>query len=524
MVRKLVHNELFIIGFAAFFIFAVLPVIYTISITFFNFQSVWANLQELNISTFLLLLKSILLSAFVAFLATTIGSVLAFVLYKTTIRYSSFFKILLLLPLFISPYILAVAWKEGFFLMFGSTLVLASYWGVIIVFISIYTPLSMLIVGNALVNISSEIEDSALLMTSKRHVVLKIVIPLIKPALITSFILIFIFSISEFSVPSYFAVKVFTTEIFTQFSAFYNYSLAILQSVLLVLLCLFLLFAERKYIANAPFLAIGNKGVVFKLYTIEKQKVLLYSILVLWLFVSIFLPLTILVAQSFSGGAMYLVQAINLIKPTILNSFFLAFVSSIIVVFIGFTAAYYNSEHHLIKLAKYFDLLLLFIFAIPSIIFGISLIFFYNQAALSMIYTSYAILIIAFVGKFSFIASKLISNSLKQIPVSLDEAAQIQSIGFYKRLQMLILPLLLPAFFASFVISFIFIVGELGLSIMIYPPGAEIMSVKVYTIMANAPHGLSSAMSLIVFLITLGIIPFFYLLVRPMLNKYHLSK
>jgi len=123
------------------------------------------------------------------------------------------------------------------------------------------------------------------------------------------------------------------------------------------------------------------------------------------------------------------------------------------------------------------------------------------------------------VGKFTFISSKLITNAIRQIPKSLDEQAVIQGIPLFRRIQKILIPIILPSLFAAFVISFIFSFGELGLTIMLYPPGAEIMPVKVFTIMANAPQSLVSSMTLIVFSITLLLITIFYLIFEKGLKK-----
>jgi len=88
-------------------------------------------------------------------------------------------------------------------------------------------------------------------------------------------------------------------------------------------------------------------------------------------------------------------------------------------------------------------------------------------------------------------------------------------------LQNIIIPMIFPTLLVAFVISFIFSLGELGTTIMVYPPGTEIMPVKVYTIMANAPQSLVSSMTLIVFSVTLLFITGFYLLAKPFLKRFN---
>jgi len=510
MGRKLINHPIYTIVYVTFFFFVVLPIIYTLGSSFFS-DGLIKNIQLLlNLKTFILLIKSCVVAFFIALISTLFGTMLGFLLYKTDILFRPFFKISLLIPLFISPYIMAVAWKDFFFMLFNSTGFVYSYIGVILVLTITFTPLSMLIVGSALSNINVQLEESGFIITKFRRVILKIIFPLIKPALISSFVLVFIFSISEFSVPAFFGIKVFTTEIFTQFSAFYNHSLAILQSTLLIMICVLLLFAERKHIADAPFLSVGSKGVSNELYTMKNRNRLSLIFLFGWFFISILSPFIILIAQSFKDGTSKIIQAFELLIPTFSNSIGLAFAGALIIVFIGLIVAYFSVKQTGTKKIRSFDWILLIVFAIPSTIFGISLIKFYNQPILDFIYSSYAIILIGYIGKFSFISAKLIGNSIKQIPDSLDEVAQIEGIKFFTRTRKILIPLIMPSLFASFVITFIFSLGELGITIMLYPPGTEIMPIKVYTIMANAPQSLTSSMTLIVFSVTLLIIVGFY--------------
>ena len=516
---RLIRHPLYKLVYASFVFFIILPLVYTFFTALFPENPSTENIGLLNRDTFFLLEKSSGIAATIAFLSTVFGTALGVLLYKTDIPYRNFFKIGLLIPLFISPYILAVAWKDIFFTVLGNPGIISSTAGVILVLTFVFTPLSMLIAGSALANISSHLEESGFLIAGFRPTFFKIILPLIKPALLTSFVLVFIFSISEFSFPAIFGVRVVTTEIFTQFSAFYNYSLAILQSGLLVLLCIALLMAERNYIADAPFLAIGSKGTGSRDYQLQNKRWLGLALLSAWFFIAVLLPFIMLINQAFKNGIADFYHAFELLTPTFAPSLGWALIGALAMVIIGFVAAYYAEREN----KNAFVWVLLIVFAIPSIILGISLIKFYNRPALDFIYSGYALIIIGYMGKFSFISAKLMANAIKQIPNSLDEAAQIEGIGFYKRLQNILIPLILPSLFAAFIISFIFNLGELGMTIMLYPPGTEIMPVKIFTIMANAPQSLTSSMVLIVLLLTILIISAFYFMLKSVLKTYNFT-
>ena len=139
----------------------------------------------------------------------------------------------------------------------------------------------------------------------------------------------------------------------------------------------------------------------------------------------------------------------------------------------------------------------------PAIVLGISFIKFYNTTSLNFIYSSQIILIIAYFAKFGFISVKIIQNSLKQISPTLLETANIQGITFKSQIIKILLPLSYKQISTSFIIIFIFIFSEMGISIMIYPPGTELLQVKIFTLSANSPLAVNSAMALWSFVFTI---------------------
>lgn len=453
----------------------------------------------INRDNLLLIGKSLLISGMGALLATLIGAGCGFLLYKFDLTFSRLYKGLLLLPLLISPYIFAVGWKDGLFWLVGNSAALYSEAGVVLVHTFVFFPLAMLIVGSGLSQIHSGYEEAGSMMVSFRKMLIKIVLPLIRPALSISFLLILIFSLSDFSVPAFFGVRTFTTEIFTQFSAFYNFPLAIGQSVLLLLICLLLMLAEARYLSDAPFFSVSQKGSLSKKYNVSGPKVVMHSIPWMLLTLSILLPASMLVVQSLSGRMFFFAKAWELLWPAAFQSIKLAVAGALLITLMGLWTAY-SKERRKLSLP---DLLLLLTFIIPSSVLGIALVRYYNLPSLNFIYGTSAILLLAYMGKFGFIASRVIGNAIRQIPVSFEEAASVMGISSKKTFLKIILPLIIPSLFAAFVLSFILCLGEMGATLLVYPPGMELMSVKTFTIGANAPQALTSSMVLINLAITL---------------------
>jgi len=82
------------------------------------------------------------------------------------------------------------------------------------------------------------------------------------------------------------------------------------------------------------------------------------------------------------------------------------------------------------------------------------------------------------------------------------------------------LPLLIPSLFTAFVLSFILCLGELGATMMVYPPDTELMTVKTFTISANAPEALTSSMTLVNLGITILLMILFFIAGKCIFKKY----
>jgi len=466
--------------------------------------------------TLLLIGKSLLMAFSASVLATFTGTLFGFLLYKFSFALTRFYKMVLLLPLLVSPYIFAVAWKDGLFWLFGNSAALYSEAGVILVHAFVFFPLAMLITGSSISQINTSSEEAGLMIVSFRKMIIKIMFPMIRPAFTLSLILILIFSLSDFSVPAFFGVRTFTTEIFTQFSALYNFPLAIGQSIILLLICLILLLSESRYLSDAPFFSVSLKGSAVKKYNVGKHKGVVHILIWLCLVTILLLPVFILVVQSLTGRELFFGQAWELMRPAAIQSVKLSAIGAILITITGLWAGNIKER----TAYKTPNSLLLFVFIVPSTVLGIALIRFYNFPAFNFIYSTSAILLIAWLGKFGFIASRIIGNGVKQIPASFEEAASVLGISSRKTFLKINLPLLVPSLFAAFVLSFILCLGELGATMMVYPPGMELMPVKTFTISANAPQALTSSMTLINLGVTILLIMLFFIFGEKVFKKY----
>ena len=442
--------------------------------------------------------NSLFISAVTGTVSVAAGCGFAFFLAKTDLPLKNLLFLLLLLPLLLPPYITTVAWADVWLYTGLPRHFIYSRSDVIFILSIIYTPLAAFIISGSLKNISGSIEEAGLMVAPYRIVFFRVILPLIRPALFSSFILIFILVISEFAVPSYLGVSVFTTEIFTQFTAFYNYSSAIAHGLVLTFVCLMLILPERYYLSQAPFVSFGKRSFNRLVIGLENKGIWL-MIFVVYLLFFVFLPVLMLVVQAFTGHGASLSEIIITLLPSLNDSLLLSLAGALIITLFGYAFAMISIRYKF----KFIDSLLLIIFAVPAIVTGIALTKFFNTPALNFIYSSWSIILIAYMARFLFISQKVIAGGLMQIPASYGEAAALMGASPFYIFKKITLPLMSDAFFTSFFIILIFSVAELTTVIMVYPPGISLLPVRIFTLMANAPQSTVSGMCLVALLFTL---------------------
>jgi len=516
MGKSIIGKTVLLASAGLFFAAVVLPV----CVLFFHAFSDEANISVENITSIFhknvlqSIGNSLIISTSVSLLSVLLGCCFAFLLLKTTLPLSQVFRLLLLLPLLLPSYVICIAWNDVWLFAGVNKNIIYNLPAVIFILTTIYTPLAAFIIQTGLKNVNAGLEEAGMIVTSYKNVFLKIVLPLLRPALFSSFILIFILSLSEFAVPSFLSVPVFTTDIFTQFSAFYNYSLAIAQSLILTAICLLLLLPESKYLTRQHFFSFGRKAFRFKVFELRNKTIPLILATVYIVF-TVLVPVLFLTTQTFSKAGSYFIEIIEMLLPSLKDSLLISVTGAFMVTMLGLIYAWLTVRFNL----KFLQPVLLFVFAIPAIVIGISLILFYNTPSLNFIYSSILIILIAFTARFLFITVKIISDNLQQIPVSFTDAAYMMGATPFYIFRKISLPLLAEALFTAFCILLIFCLNELSTVIMIYPPGTSLLPVTIFTRTANAPQQVVSGMSVVALLFTIVILIFLFLGKKILFNQ-----
>jgi ABC-type spermidine/putrescine transport system permease subunit II len=83
------------------------------------------------------------------------------------------------------------------------------------------------------------------------------------------------------------------------------------------------------------------------------------------------------------------------------------------------------------------------------------------------------------------------------VPVSHEEAAAVSGAGWLRTMWGIVLPQIRLGLAAAWVVAFVLAFGELGVSILVAPPGEATLPIRVYTIIANTPSSHVAALALL---------------------------
>ncbi len=496
------------LGFAAacFVFFCLLPIGYMLPQSFVgpvgglsldNYRRLLAEPRQHT-----LLGNSLMLAVGSSMLAALIGTPLGILLARVDIPAKRMARVMLLIPLIVPPYILALAWiyvgGSASLVSAITKLDLTGSWtytiaGAVLVLGLSYFPIVMLAAEGAARAVAAHLEEAALLVARPGAAFRRITAPLMAPSIAAAALLVFVLALAEFGVPGLLRVPVFTTEVFTAFAALYDFGRATALAVPLLLptlaagLIVSLLLGDRA-ITTSRTVRTGLR------LSGGAWRGLAAALVGLVILVSIGLPLTVLVRESF--GAWNSAAAFAGSGRAISNSLLISAAGATLIVGIG-TLLGYSLVRMPMRIRLSGELLFLVSFAMPGTVVAIGIVGLWNHPGLpGDIYRSQAIIVIACIARYLPLAALILAASVRQIPPSVEEAAEVAGAGWVRSFIGLIIPQVRGAIATAWVVAFIFCMGELAATILVAPPGESTLPVRIYTLLANTTSNQVAALAL----------------------------
>ncbi|MBI4558478.1 MAG: iron ABC transporter permease [Candidatus Hydrogenedentes bacterium] len=445
--------------------------------------------------------------------ATVVGVLAACLLGTSPFTGRKFLRLLLVLPLLIPPYLHAIGWTN--FLRAGGLPVRAfstalnlpvtslatavySLPGAIFVLCLALFPIPCLFAEKALTLVSPTLVEAASVCGASPWQTWRYALwPFVRPAAISSGMIVFLLAGAELGVPTLLKVRVFNFEVLTQLSAFGDTRSAVMLSAPMVVVGLLVIFSEFQFVRAERQEAtdLGSEGLSRK--TVSARVLSLAAVGTL-LLISFLLPLGSLVITAMDWNAFTQMSALALrpIHNSLICTTTATFVAMVVSLLLSLTLLRTGPSSR-----RATDGLLIVGFAVPGTIVALGLLAATGKLSFAALIPPSLLVIGGLLGRFQIVAFRGVSHTVLQIPRELFEAAAVEGAGFWQVIRYVILPIIRTP--ASIVCTVVFTLAfnEISSTILLYPPGGETLPIALYSIEANAPRAYVASLAVITLLV-----------------------
>ena len=503
------------------------PILIVLASLFGEYSDNWIHLYNYVLGDYVY--NSFLLIIGVSTISLFLGIGTAWLTSNYSFFGKNFFDWALILPLAVPPYILAYTFT-GLFDSYGTANNLIreifslnseyiffpnvrNIYGAIIVFSFTLYPYIYLATRIAFINQSRSLREvGETLGFSKFGVFFKLVLPMIRPAIIGGLMLVIMETLSDFGAVEHFAIQTFTTGIFRTWYGMYDLQTAMQLSSLLLIFITFFLVLERysrnniSYTSGSPtYGKIENKTLT------GGKNILSFLFCLTPLSIGFIVPISELTNWALNYKLDFFEA--NFIK----NSFNTIYLALLAAVFCSFVALIINFSGR-IQRSKFFGFLsstLALGYALPGIILaiGIMQLFIFldnNLSFLNFVFTGSILgLLVAYVIKAYAMSNTSIESGYIRISPYMEDVAKTLRASNFKILTRIHLPLLKTSFLTSIVLVISEVIKELPATLILRPFNFDTLAVSTYIYASE--ERMYEAAAPAVAIVLVGLIPIYFL-------------
>jgi iron(III) transport system permease protein len=473
------------------------------------------------------IVNTAIVSAGTTVLATIGGVSLAWLNARTNLPLRNIFAVTNAIPVFMSPFVGAIAWMALTAPRAGYLNKLAEYYlaappnlfnvygigGIIWVQGIFFMPFVYLMTIGTLRHMDPALEESShacgsnMLATTWR-----ITLKLSLPSILSGMILTFVSSAGEFGVPlalgSPYGVETLSTQIFEVLQRSQpDYNLASAMGSLLLVVTVLLITVHRKVISSKQYVTVTGKGFRPHLIDLKRWRYAALGANLVYMLVSVVMPMGMLFVISLQrvwlgqiklsyftwGNYLSIFMQDSDARRGIVNSLTLAITGASIAVVLSLllSQAIYRSR---LPWRPWIDLVTSLPTGIPGIVLSMGFLVLFIPTPL---YGSLTLLLIAYIVRFIPIGQRGVAGVLLSTSPELEESSRACGHGWLSTMRRITLPLLKPGLAATWVLLFAIFLRELPISILLWSSGNEVMSVALYHLLEHGTAGQSAAYAII---------------------------
>lgn len=488
------------------------------SLTLYNWWTILFS-SDLAVGNFWLpLARSLLVSVFACIFSILFGGLMAFMITRTNMPFKKFIGAIFIFPYIMPQWTLALFWKNFFitteFTAFGGELqaltglivpqwMVYGWFPIAMVLGLHYTPFAYILIGGVLQNMDSNLEEAATILNiPKWKRFTRVTIPMLKPALFSTILLVFSSAMSSYSVPmtlgnptNYFTLATRMKSLI-EGSGGRNIGSGYAVAIVLILIGVIMLIMNQMQTGSRKqFTTVtGKSGQISKRNLGKVGRWIIGIVLSFFVAIVCFGPMVSFFLESllknsgdFSGGLSFAawiskepignasagyVGLLNekRVWSALLGSIGLSVACGFFAGLCGLLIGYAVSRRRKAFLGVAVNNIAFFPYLMPSV--ALSLIFMIVASKLGIPVSTtgvgiFIIMVIVGVIKYIPFASRTSLNAMLQLSEEIEEAGQIMHIPWWKRMTHIIFPIQKAAIISGFLLPFISCMRELDLFVFL---------------------------------------------------------
>ncbi|MDP4855988.1 MAG: iron ABC transporter permease [Desulfobacterales bacterium] len=474
-----------------------------------------------------------------AVLATVLALFLAYMNNRTNIPFKFLFRIISIIPMMIPHILFSVSWvlllnpsngilNRMFMDLFGlrsAPFNIYSLPGMILVEALLDLPIAYLIIAPAMSAFDVSLEESSKVCgASNLRTLMRVTLPVLRPAILASAILVVVRSLASFAVPSVIGmpgrIYVLATHIYqiisTGFAADYGKAAAVGMSALAASITL--IYIYRFLTAESgKFVTISSRGFKPAVIDLKGSKYPLFTVVGLICFVLIVLPVIVLFYTSMTPYVMVpSTRALSMMswknwvevlqdpisRLSLKNSLILGLGGATLGIMLSIFVAYVIVKMRT-RAAGILESLSFLSFSFPGIVIGVGFMWFFVRTPL---YATLWALLIGYVATYLPYGIRPLSSAFVQIHSHLEESSRVCGASPFYTLRRIVIPLLIPGIISGWILMATMFVRELTLSVVLSRPGTEVLAVQILRFAEDGLWGKLSALGIMMIIISSSLV------------------
>ena len=465
------------------------------------------------------LLNTVLLSVGSCIVAILFGGVFAFLITRTNLSCRKYLSSIFIFPYIMPQWTLAVVWQN----LFNSNAVTGTSNGLLTSLFNVqmplwwckglfpslivlgmhYAPFAYILIGGIFRNMDANLEEAATILDPpKWKTMFRTPLPMVKPAILSTILLVFGSSMGSYPVPHYLGLATLSTK-YVSMNSKYTGEASILAIIMMIFGVAIMLLNQRSLKSRKNYTTVtGKSGQISKINLGRTGRVVIAVILIIITFFTSIFPIISFAFETFLPNPgdysfLYTGDANNLttkwwvtsenvtengmygqkgilynntiwtaFKGTMLVSVSCALIAGTIGTLIGYAV----SKNRRSRWANYVNSVAFLPYLMPSIAVGVAFFILFSNQYFNL-FNTYALLIIAGTIKYIPFASRSSLNSMLQLSGEIEEAAVIQDVPWIKRMTRIIIPIQKSSIISGYLLPFMTCLRELSLFMLLCVQG-----------------------------------------------------